>query len=77
MDPAWVSIAIGLIGALIGAAVGGAIWYGALRAWMATREAKEHELGVNLGRLQTTVDRHEGVLGEHAVRIGVLEATQE
>lgn len=77
MDPAWVSIAIGLVGSLIGTAVGSAIAFGALKAWMARREEREQSMGVHLGRLQSTVDRHEGVLGDHAVRIGVLEERTE
>jgi len=77
MDPAWVSIAIGLLGSLIGTVIGSAIAFAALKAWMARREEREQSMGANIGRLQSTVDRHEGVLGDHAVRIGVLEAQQE
>lgn len=73
MDPAWVSIIIGLVGSIIGAAVTGAIAFAALKAWMARREEREHSMGTSIGRLQATADRHEGLLGDHAVRLGVLE----
>lgn len=73
MDSAWVAIAIGLIGSLIGTLVGGAIALAALKAWMARREEREQSMGMHIGRLQNTADRHDGLLGEHAVRIGVLE----
>ena len=32
---------LGIAGSLIGAAVTGAIWYGALKGWMARREERE------------------------------------
>jgi hypothetical protein len=73
MDPAWVSIVIGLFGSLIGAAISGAICFAALKAWMARREEREQSMGMHIGRLPNTADRHDGLLGEHAVRIGVLE----
>lgn len=37
MDPAWVAIIVGIVSSLIT----GAIWYAALKAWMARREERE------------------------------------
>lgn len=76
MDPTWVAIIVGVVSSVITAGFIAAINFAALKAWMARREEREQSLGTHLGRMQDTVDRHEGVLGDHAVRIGVLEAKQ-
>lgn len=77
MDPAWVAIIVGVVSSVITAGFMAAINFAALKAWMARREEREQSIGLHVGRLQATVDRHEGVLGDHAVRIGVLEAQQD
>lgn len=41
MDPAWASIAIGIVSSIITAGVMGAIGFSALKAWMARREERE------------------------------------
>lgn len=73
MDPAWVQIWIALGSTIVGSVVTGAIWYGAVKAWMARREEREQSMGVSLGRLQDQVTGHGGLLADHAVRLGVIE----
>lgn len=41
MDTTWVAIIVGIVSSLITAAVTGAIWFAALKAWMARREERE------------------------------------
>ncbi len=73
MDPAqlsnWTALAIGVGGSLIT----GAIWYGALRVWMARREWKEQAVEVELAKVQLVQGDHARALGNHGERIRVLE----
>ena len=43
MDAGWTSVAIGVGSAVVGSAITGAVWYGALKSWMAVREERERE----------------------------------
>jgi hypothetical protein len=67
------SIILGIVGAIIGAAVTGAIWYGALRYWMGKRESREDSLGANLGRMQSVQDEHGRMLARQSERLVVVE----
>lgn len=52
MNPAWVSVLIGLAGSFVGAAFMAAVGFAALKAWMARREEREKEV-------RKDVDDHE------------------
>jgi hypothetical protein len=69
MDPAWVSIFIGLGSSIIT----GAIWYAALRVWMARREEREATFRLDLSRLHVEHDDLVRTVGDHSGRIRVLE----
>jgi len=69
MDPAWASFAIGVVSSLIT----GAIWFAALRVWMARREWKEQALEVDLARVKLVQDDHGRALGNLTGRVLVLE----
>lgn len=69
MDPAWASIAIGVGSSLIT----GAVWYGALRGWMARREERESTLRLDLTRIEVVQTDQGRTLGDHSGRLRVLE----
>lgn len=69
IDPAWVSIGIGIGSSLIT----GAIWYAALRVWMAVREEREATLRLDLTRIQVVQDDLVRTVGDHSGRLRVLE----
>lgn len=69
MDAAWASVAISGIG-MVGAIAGS--FFGTKLA-LARLEERLGSQGQHLGRLQDQVNEQGGVLGDHAVRIGVLE----
>lgn len=73
MDPVylsnWTALAIGVGGSLIT----GAIWYAALRVWMAVREERERTLRLDLTRIQVVQDDHGRTLGDLSGRVRVLE----
>lgn len=41
MNPVWITVLIAAGSAIVGSAVTGAIWFGALRYWMGKREVNE------------------------------------
>lgn len=69
MDPAWVSILIGLGSSLIT----GAIWYGALRSWMTRREERESTLRLDVTRIEGVQTEQGRTLGDLSGRVRVLE----
>lgn len=69
MDPAWVSILIGVGSSLIT----GAIWYGALRSWMTRREERESTLRLDVTRIEVVQAEHGRTLGDHGRKLAVLE----
>lgn len=73
VNPMWVAVIVGVVSSCIASAFTGALAYAALKAWMARREEREKTLLQNVASLQSQLTTHGGLLGEHAVRIGVLE----
>jgi membrane protein YqaA with SNARE-associated domain len=73
IDPAWLTLIVGIIGSVIGSVVTGAIAFAALKAWMARREEREANQGVVMARLQLVQDEHGRTIGNHSERIRVLE----
>jgi hypothetical protein len=73
MDPAplsnWTALVIGIGGSLIT----GAIWFAALRVWMAKREWKEQAVDVELARVHLVQAEHSRTLGDLHGRVRVLE----
>lgn len=55
MDPAWVQIVIGVGSGLGASIITGAIWYGALKAWMREREVREEVLWSDVQDLKERV----------------------
>lgn len=73
MDPAWVAIFVGVGSSLITATIMAAINFAALKSWMARREERESALVTALSRVQLVQDEHSRTIGDHSVRIRVLE----
>lgn len=73
MDPVWVAIWVGVASSLITATITAAINFAALKSWMARREEREAALVTALSRVQLVQDEHSRTIGDHSVRIRVLE----
>jgi hypothetical protein len=73
MDPAWISIIVGVASSVITAIFMAAIGFAALKAWMARREEREAAQANSVTRLQLIQDEHGRTLGDHSGRIRVLE----
>jgi hypothetical protein len=73
MDPAWVSIGIGLMGSIVGSGVTGAIAFAALKAWMARREERESTMGKRMDNAEADIEVQSIGLQRLDVRVSVLE----
>lgn len=77
MDPAWASIIVGLVSSLIGTAVGGAICFAALKAWMARREELEKSTERRMVNAEADIEVQSLGLQRLDVRVSVLEDRQD
>jgi hypothetical protein len=73
MDPAWVSIVIGVVGSIFGSAVTGVIAFGALKAWMARREEREVTIATRMANAEADIEVQSIGLQKLDVRVSVLE----
>lgn len=73
MDPAWVSIIIGIVSSVITAALVAAINYAALKAWMARREERERVIEGRVSEMEGDIEVQSLGLQKLDVRVAVLE----
>lgn len=73
IDPAWTSIAIGVVSSMIATAVTGAISFAALKAWMARREQLEKDTERRLSNAEADIEVQSLGLQKLDVRVSVLE----
>jgi hypothetical protein len=73
LDPAWVSVIVGIVSSLISAVIFGSIAFAALKSWMARREAKEEANERRLANAEADIEVHSLGLQKLDVRVSVLE----
>ena len=69
MDPAWVSIIIGVFASLVTAVVN----YAALKSWMARREERERGMEMRVDNLEADIEVQSLGMQKLDVRVSVLE----